>query len=63
MKRTFDVYEKDGAMYRGPVGERIAEDIWLKDEERWTPFNGARTDPVLFGSYVGQQEMTVPDKS
>ncbi len=53
----FDLYEKDGAVFRKPASRRhgIVDEVQHTDGS-WKPYTGDRLAPVSFGDHIGQKE-------
>jgi hypothetical protein len=47
----YDIYEKDGAVFRGKAGSFLVSEIQIGDE--WIPYRGDRVAPALFGDHIG----------
>ncbi len=53
----YDLYEKDGAVFRTPAGPCIRPIADVKQADgTWAPYKGDRMAPVTFGDHLGQQE-------
>lgn len=52
----FDVFEKDGALFRRPAGREIALVDHVLNGERWEPYRGDRQKPVHFGDFLGVRD-------
>jgi hypothetical protein len=60
MKVRYKVYERDGAVYRGPLNRSAVCDIQRSDGS-WEPYAGDRVKPAHFGDFLGVQEFDEPD--
>ena len=49
----YNIYEKDGAVFRGKAGAGFVRDVWTS--EGWVPYDGDRLAPVTFGDHLRQE--------
>lgn len=52
-----DIYEKDGAVFRGPAKAGFVNEVQVKG--KWVPYSGDRRAPVAYGDHL----RTVKDAS
>lgn len=52
----FDVFEREGALFRRPFGVRAAIVDDVLNGEKWERYQGDRSKPVHFGEHVGVRE-------
>lgn len=60
MKKKFRVYEKDGAIFRGPDIEHALIVDHVQHGDKWVPYNGNRAAPAMYGDFLGVREYDVP---
>lgn len=58
MKR-YDIYEIEGAVFRGRAGCRAVSEIWTSG--KWEPYTGDKVKPIAFGDYLRTEDETGTD--
>ena len=54
----YNIYEKEGAVFRGRAGSGFVTEIW--GPNGWEPYNGDRLAPVVFGDFLRTEEPEAP---
>jgi (p)ppGpp synthase/HD superfamily hydrolase len=57
--RRYDIYEKEGAVFRGRSGSHFVTEIQVGDD--WQPYDGDPMRPVVFGDYLHTEDETGTD--
>jgi hypothetical protein len=55
-KAKFDIFERDGAVFRRPHGRDVALVDHVRNGDDWIPYKGDRSAPVHFGTFMGVEE-------
>src|SRR4051812_24739915 len=50
----YDIYEKEGAIFRGRAAAGFVTDVWTPDG--WEPYGGDLCAPVAFGDYLRTED-------
>lgn len=54
----YDIYEKDGAVFRKPASAKQAHvDQIQKSDGSWVDYEGDRMAPYMFGDDMGQKDL------